>query len=87
MDLISSIMGQISDLLQDNDRVSFVMDDEELTDELTARYGQVIEEYVDKWRKTVEKEQLKLDSIENYIIESKICEDIDLIEEDSSDDF
>ncbi len=54
---------------------------------LNDDYVSYIEEYVDKWRKTVEKEQLKLDSIENYIIESKICEDIDLIEEDSSDDF
>ncbi|MBQ8750495.1 MAG: hypothetical protein IJZ30_02525 [Alphaproteobacteria bacterium] len=43
---------------------------------LNNDYILLIEDYVNKWRKEVEKEQLKLDSIENYIIESKICEDI-----------
>ena len=43
---------------------------------LNNDYILFIEEFVNKWRKEVEKEQLKLDSIENYIIESKICAEI-----------
>ena len=43
---------------------------------LNNDYVLFIEEFVNKWRKEVEKEQLKLDSVENYIIESKICAEI-----------
>ena len=44
---------------------------------LNNDYVLFIEEFVNKWRKEVAEEQLKLDSIENYIIESKICSEYD----------
>ena len=46
--------------------------------ELNSLYFQKIQHLVNSWRKDVEKEQLKLDTPEQYILENKICEEIDI---------
>ncbi len=45
--------------------------------ELNAEYLQKLQEKVETWRKEVAVEQAKLDSIENYIVETKLCEKFD----------
>lgn len=45
--------------------------------ELNDLYLAQIQGKVNRWRKEVEKEQLKLDSPEHYIIENKLCEEIE----------
>ena len=45
--------------------------------ELNAEYLQKLQEKVEEWRKDVAIEQAKLDSIENYIVENKLCEKFD----------
>ena len=40
-------------------------------------YVKSVEKIVDEWRKEIELEQMELDSIKNYILESKICAEID----------
>lgn len=49
--------------------------------ELNDAYLKIISSKVDVWHKEVEAEQLKLDTPENYIIENKICAEIDEKEE------
>ena len=44
---------------------------------LNDLYLKPVQEKVNQWRKDVETEQLKLDSPEHYIIENKLCEEID----------
>ncbi len=45
--------------------------------ELNVEYLQKLQQKVETWRKEVEFEQMKLDSVENYIIENKLCEKFD----------
>lgn len=46
------------------------------------KYVKYLEDYVNRWRKSVIAEQMKLDSIENYILEAKVCaEEEDSVEE------
>lgn len=45
--------------------------------ELNDAYLAVAQSMVERWRKNVEKEQLKLDSPEQYILENKLCEEIE----------
>lgn len=45
--------------------------------ELNVEYLQKLQTKVENWRTEVESEQLKLDSVENYIIENKLCEKFD----------
>ncbi len=45
------------------------------------KYVEYLQKDVDEWRKQVEVEQMKLDSIENYMLENKICKEIDGIED------
>jgi len=55
---------------------------EEAAHKLNDAYLAEITPKVDKWRKEVEAEQLKLDSPENYLIETKICEEIDAAQDE-----
>lgn len=48
---------------------------------LNDAYLAVVQAKVNAWRKDVEAEQLKLDTPEHYIIENKLCEEIDGKEE------
>ena len=50
-------------------------------------YTLYIQDYVNHWRKQVEKEQLKMDSLKQYIIESKLCREIDDVDEESAGEF
>lgn len=43
--------------------------------ELNTLYFAKIQQLINSWRKDVEKEQLKLDTPEQYILENKICEE------------
>lgn len=45
--------------------------------ELNEQYLEVVKKNLDKWRSDVEKEQLKLDTPEHYIIENTICKKFD----------
>ncbi len=45
--------------------------------ELNDLYLKPLQDIVNRWRKEVEKEQLKLDTPEHYIIENKLCEEIE----------
>jgi deoxyadenosine/deoxycytidine kinase len=49
--------------------------------ELNTLYFAEIQKLVNSWRKSVEKEQLKLDTPEHYILENKICEELEAIPE------
>jgi hypothetical protein len=41
--------------------------------DLNRKYVQALKEKVDAWRKEVEIEQQKLDSVENYLVENRLC--------------
>ncbi len=45
--------------------------------ELNDLYLQQVQKEVERWRKEVEAEQLKLDSPEHYIIENKLCQELE----------
>lgn len=45
--------------------------------ELNDMYLDVMQAKVNGWRKEVEKEQMKLDTVEQYIIENRLCEEIE----------
>ena len=47
---------------------------------LHEEYVGYLKAFVDKWQKEMYAEQLKLDSYENYMIESRICKEIDELE-------
>lgn len=49
----------------------------EAAKEVNDLYLLPVQKKVDQWRKEVETEQLKLDSPEHYIIENKLCEEIE----------
>lgn len=53
---------------------------EEAAKELNALYFAKIQQLITAWRKDVEKEQLKLDSPEHYILENKICEELNALQ-------
>ena len=40
-------------------------------------YVMKVEKIVNEWRKEIELEQMEFDSIKNYILESRICAEID----------
>ncbi len=46
-------------------------------EELNNAYLAVIQAKVENWRKAVEKEQLKLDTPEQYILENKLCQELE----------
>ena len=50
---------------------------EEAAKELNTLYFAQIQQFINSWRKDVEKEQLKLDTPEHYMLESKICEELE----------
>lgn len=50
-------------------------------------YTKYLREYVDHWRNQVLNEQLKMDSIKQYIIESKLCRDFEENNEEKEDEF
>lgn len=52
-------------------------DGKKAAEQLNNRYNDVIQKKVELWHKEVEKEQLKLDSLENYVLENRLCEEID----------
>lgn len=49
---------------------------EQAAKKLNDAYLAAVQKKVDAWRKDVEKEQLKLDTPEHYIIENKLCQEI-----------
>jgi hypothetical protein len=51
------------------------MDAKLAAEEYNDMYIKYFENIVNKWRKAVSAEQMKLDSVENYILEAKICEE------------
>lgn len=50
---------------------------ESMAEKLNEDYLSEIKSSVNLWRKQVEEEQMKMDSIENYTLESRICSEID----------
>ena len=48
-----------------------------VAEQLRDEYVKVVEDRVNRWREEVEAEQSKLDSIEHYIMENRICEDVE----------
>ncbi len=46
-------------------------------EELNNLYLNTLKNDVDKWRKEVEAEQMKLDSVENYTIENRLCQELE----------
>ena len=64
--------------LYDNIGVKVVksgVDYKEVAGELNKAYLSVVEDKIVKWRGDVNKEQMKLDSLEHYVIENRICEE------------
>lgn len=47
---------------------------------LYEEYVKYLKDFVESWQKDMFSEQLKLDSYENYMIESRICKEIDNLE-------
>lgn len=45
--------------------------------ELNQLYLTTLKSYVDTWHQEIENEQMKLDSIENYTIENRLCQELD----------
>lgn len=52
-----------------------------VAEELNNAYLAVAQARVEKWRKNVEKEQLKLDTPEHYMLENALCEEIEKSED------
>ena len=50
---------------------------ESMAEKLNEDYLSEIKSSVNLWRKQVEEEQMKMDSIENYTLESRICSELD----------
>lgn len=46
-------------------------------EELNNLYLTTLKKYVDSWRQEIENEQMKLDSVENYTIENRICQELE----------
>lgn len=44
---------------------------------LNNKYLNALKQEINSWRKEVEMEQLKLDSVENYTIENRLCQELD----------
>ena len=64
------------------DKIGVMIVDKDRNLEFVAKqyndeYVKSVEKIVDEWRKEIELEQMELDSIKNYILESKICAEID----------
>lgn len=54
---------------------------EDAAKELNAIYFSRLQQFINSWRKDVEKEQLKLDTPEHYILENKICKEMEALPE------
>lgn len=50
---------------------------EEVAQALNKAYLQILQEKIDAWRAEVETEQMKLDSVENYMMENLLCQKMD----------
>jgi hypothetical protein len=48
--------------------------------DLSKSYHDAVQKRIDAWYKAVEKEQLKMDTIDQYKLESRICQEIEAAE-------
>ncbi len=69
---VEGLLNKVGVKIADN-----VNDTENVAKALNEAYVNQIKYEVDAWRKTVEDEQMKLDSMNNYILENRICNEID----------
>lgn len=82
-------LKKYADALFDNIGVKVITKGESVDDamaELSKSYHDAVQKRIDAWYKAVEKEQLKMDTIEQYKLESRICQEIEATE-DSAEEF
>ena len=51
------------------------VDYQEVARELNEAYLSIVENKITKWREDINNEQMKLDSLEHYVLENRICEE------------
>jgi hypothetical protein len=66
------LLGRVGVKIADNDGAF-----EKKAKELYENYKSHLQSEFDNWRKSVEEEQSKLDSMDNYTLETRICNEID----------
>ena len=80
LDYFLPILKETVDGLFDNIGVDIVgqdVDREYAAKQYNKKYLDAVMKKVSEWREDVEKEQLKLDTMENYILENKICSELE----------
>lgn len=73
-------LKKITESLFDKKGVMIIDKDKNLefaAQEYNEKYVRYVENLVNKWRGEIEKEQMELDSIKNYILETRICAEVD----------
>jgi hypothetical protein len=69
---VEGLLGRVGVKIADSDGAF-----EAAAKELYENYKLQLKSEFDNWRNSVEEEQKKLDSIDNYTLESRICNEID----------
>jgi len=76
-------LKKYADALFDNLGVKVISKDESIDAamaDLSKSYHDAVQKRIDSWYKAVEQEQLKMDTIEQYKLESRICQEIEAME-------
>ena len=76
-------LKKYADALFDNIGVKIITKGESVDNamsDLSKSYHDAVQKRIDAWYKAVEKEQLKMDTIEQYKLESRICQEIEAAE-------
>ena len=76
-------LKKYADALFDNIGVKVITKGESVDNamaDLSKSYHDAVQKRIDAWYKAVEKEQLKMDTIEQYKLESRICQEIEAAE-------
>lgn len=76
-------LKKYADALFDNIGIKIIAKGESVDNamsDLSKSYHDAVQKKIDSWYKSVEKEQLKMDTIEQYRLESRICREIETTE-------
>lgn len=88
LDYFLPLLKKYADSLFDNVGIRVVSSQESVDDamkELSAAYHDAVQKKIDAWYRSVEKEQLKMDTFEQYTLESSICKKIEAESSDNED--
>ena len=88
LDYFLPLLKKYADSLFDNVGIRVVSSQESVDDamkELSAAYHDAVQKKIDAWYRSVEKEQLKMDTFEQYTLEGSICKKIEAESSDNED--